>query len=236
MPRTRNVSAAALRSLSLCFIGVSLLAAMLFSAPAVAQEVADSDRPAVPTQVPATEEESPTEGKVLTEDKVSSPGPHVSGAVSAGRTDQAQLHKHPTLLSMLRRNNELRKMVKLPPHRINARLTKAAQDHARYMARTGGFSHYTNGGPQYRARKYRFRGMVRENIAYGYRNVSRAFTGWRNSGGHWASIVSRTTDAGFGYAVSSTGTAYWVAVYGNPVNEPETTTVEPDVFSETVID
>src|SRR5687768_4877679 len=40
------------------------------------------------------------------------------------------LHRHPTLLSMLRRNNEIRRRLGLAPHRINPALTKAAQDHA----------------------------------------------------------------------------------------------------------
>jgi uncharacterized protein YkwD len=46
--------------------------------------------------------------------------------------------------------------------------------------------------------------------------VSDAFHSWQNSGGHWASIVSGTTDAGFGYARGSDGRGYWVAVYGTP--------------------
>src|SRR5688572_27826910 len=63
------------------------------------------------------------------------------------------LHRHPTLLAMLRRSNLIRRNVGLRPQRINPALTKAAQDHANYMAATGDFSHYTNGGYQYRAQK-----------------------------------------------------------------------------------
>jgi uncharacterized protein YkwD len=125
------------------------------------------------------------------------------------------LHEHPTLQRMLGRNNELRRGRGLRPHRINPELTKAAQDHAVYMARTGNFSHYSNGGPQGRASRWGFRGMVRENIAWGQHDVGDAFHTWQNSGGHWASIVSNTTDAGFGYAVGANGRGYWVAVYGN---------------------
>jgi len=92
-------------------------------------------------------------------------------------------------------------------------LTAAAQDHANYMARTGQFSHYTNGGPQGRAYKYGFGGGVRENIATGG-GVDNAFVMWQNSGAHYASIVSATTDAGFGYAVGPNGATYYVGVYG----------------------
>src|SRR5262245_43289767 len=75
------------------------------------------------------------------------------------------LHRHPTLLGMLRRSNDVRRRLGLRPHRINPVLTKAAQDQANYMAQTGQFSHYVNGGPQYRAGKYGFRGGVLENLA-----------------------------------------------------------------------
>ena len=127
---------------------------------------------------------------------------------------QRLLHEHPTLLGMLGRNNLIRGRMGLRPHRMNPALTRAAQDHANYMAATGSFSHYTNGGPQYRAQRYGFRGGVRENIAFNQRSVDSAFATWQASGAHMASIVSGTTDAGFGYAVAPNGATYWVAVYG----------------------
>ena len=127
---------------------------------------------------------------------------------------QRPLHRHPTLLSMLRRNNEIRRRLGLIPHRINPALTQAAQDHANYMARTGDFQHYSNGGPQYRAGRYGFRGFVRENIAYNYRSVEDAFSVWQGSSGHYASIVSGTDEAGFGYAIGPGGAIYYVGVYG----------------------
>lgn len=125
------------------------------------------------------------------------------------------LHEHPTLLQMLRRNNDLRSRVGLRPHRIHPALTKAAQDHAVYMARTGEFSHHSNGGPQGRAQRWGYRGLVRENIAWGQVDVNDAFQSWQTSSGHWASIISNTTDAGFGYAIGRDGRGYWVALYGN---------------------
>jgi cysteine-rich secretory family protein len=141
----------------------------------------------------------------------------LSVAAQRGFAEEAKpLHEHPTLVQMLFRNNELRRQMGLRPHRISPELTKAAQDHANYMANTGVFSHYANGGPFARAIRYRFLGGVRENIAMGQGNVTHVFSTWRNSGGHWASIVSNTTDAGFGYALGPGGTPYWVAVYGTP--------------------
>ena len=135
--------------------------------------------------------------------------------------EQPPLHRHPTLLAMLRRSNLIRRNAGLRPQRINPALTKAAQDHANYMASTGDFSHYTNGGYQYRAQKYGFKGGVLENIAAGFGTVDGAFNTWQSSGAHYASIVSGTSEAGFGYAVGPNGGTYWVGVYGSPAKGDE---------------
>ena len=144
-------------------------------------------------------------------------------AMLAGASDEktsaapkkTPLHEHPTLVRMLDENNRLRASVGLSPQQISPELTKAAQDHARYMARTGNFSHHSNGGPQGRAVRYGFQGFAGENIAMGQPTVASAFSSWRSSSGHWANITSGTTLAGFGYAIAPSGSTYWVAVYGN---------------------
>jgi uncharacterized protein YkwD len=135
------------------------------------------------------------------------------------------LHRHPTLLRMLFRNNTVRNRFGLRSHRVHPALTKAAQDHANYMARTGDFSHYSNLGPSGRASKYGFRYGVMENIAYGYSSIEAAFAAWQASGGHWANMSSNSSVAGFGFAKSSNGTTYWVAMYGTaPASESEAIT------------
>src|SRR5436189_162548 len=55
---------------------------------------------------------------------------------------------------------------------------------------------------------------VLENIATGG-GLDNAFAMWQNSGAHYASIVSGTTDAGFGYAVGPNGATYFVGIYGS---------------------
>ena len=52
---------------------------------------------------------------------------------------------------------------------------------------------------------------------------------WQNSGGHYASIVSGTTEAGFGYAIQPGGTPYWVGVYGSPALGDETGETEDQI-------
>lgn len=122
---------------------------------------------------------------------------------------------HPTILSMLARNNSTRTSRGLRPMALSTRLTAAAQNHANYMARTGSFSHYSNGSPQGRVAQHGFRGGVLENIATGQPSVEGAFNTWTASGAHYANMMSHSDVAGFGYAVGSNGQAYWVAVYGN---------------------
>lgn len=177
---------------------------------------------------------------VLADEATTTPVRKAEGSSESSVSQQAQgevvqqarpLHRHPTLFRMLQRNNGMRRSAGLRAHRINPALTKAAQDHANYMARTGVFDHYANSGPQGRAGKYGFRGGVRENIAYGTRSVDGAFNMWHNSGAHYASIVSGTAEAGFGYAVSSNGQAYWVGVYGTPPAGDETGETEEFVAS-----
>jgi uncharacterized protein YkwD len=125
------------------------------------------------------------------------------------------LHEHPTLVQMLAENNRLRASVGLPSQRMSPELTSAAQDHAWYMARTGAFSHFANGSPSGRAARHGFHGLAAENIAMGHRTVKSVFQGWRSSSGHWANITSGYSLAGFGYAIASDGSGYWVAVYGD---------------------
>ena len=135
-------------------------------------------------------------------------------ATTKATTKKVPLHEHPTLVRMLEENNRLRAGVGLPAQRISPALTRAAQDHARFMARTGSFSHYSNGGPDRRCVKHGYDGSAAENIAMGYRSIKGVFQGWRTSSGHWSNIRSSAKVAGFGYAKSSDGSGYWVAMYG----------------------
>ena len=121
---------------------------------------------------------------------------------------------------MLAKSNAIRTQRGLKPHRENASLMAAAQDHAQYMARTRTFGHYSNGGPAGRAARHGFDAGVLENIGYGYATTDAMFVVWTNSGGHRANMLSGTTDAGFGWAIGGNGTPYWVAVYGTPPAEP----------------
>ena len=126
-----------------------------------------------------------------------------------------ELYKHTTILDMLKASNAIRNRQGLKAHIINKQLCIAAQNHANYMAKTGDFSHYSNGGPSGRAARHGFHGMSAENIAMGQLNVGSVFQSWHSSSGHWANITSNATLAGFGYAISPGGTGFWVGMYGD---------------------
>lgn len=206
-----------------------LLAPALFVAVASADE-AQSPAPAQPAAQPAAAQSATqADSAKPAEGDASTAGTQSSGEQSAEGERKRIFHRQPIFLGMLRRNNDIRRRVGLFPHRINPALTAAAQDHANYMARTGQFSHYVNGGPQSRANKFGFRGGVRENIAYGTRSIDGAFNMWQNSGAHYASIVSGTSEAGFGYAVGSGGQVYWVGLYASPARGDSTGETETDL-------
>ena len=132
---------------------------------------------------------------------------------------EVDILQHPTILEMLRVNNFLRRSVGKREHQLSRELTNAAQDHARFMAKSSLLSHYANGNPNYRAAKYDYVGSVRENIACGLDTPQGCFYLWHASKAHWAAICSNAQDVGFGCAANSKGRKYWVALYGWPANE-----------------
>lgn len=57
-----------------------------------------------------------------------------------------------------------------------------------------------------------------ENIAYGQKTPAQVMSGWMNSPGHRANILSATyTNMGCGVAKSSTGVYYWTQLFTKPL-------------------
>ncbi len=119
-------------------------------------------------------------------------------------------------IAMLKANNNLRVSIGLEPQIVSAKLTKAAQFHADYMARTLDFSHDRNLGLTGRIQHFGYDGTACENIAYGCKTVALTFDTWRGSRRHWSNIICDAPQVGFGHAVSAKGTPFWVSVYGYP--------------------
>jgi uncharacterized protein YkwD len=54
-----------------------------------------------------------------------------------------------------------------------------------------------------------------ENIAMGYSDIESVVDGWMNSPGHKRNILNpKFNKAGFGYAKTPDGPAYWCAQFG----------------------
>ncbi|MGL5810129.1 MAG: CAP domain-containing protein [Nocardioides sp.] len=119
----------------------------------------------------------------------------------------------PYALRQLRRINTERAAAGLRPLRLGRCLTRrAAQPWAKHMARTGDFNHQDLGPVMNTCDRF---STVGENIAYGYRNNREVMSGWMNSPGHRANLLSPNyTHVGLGLKRNADGTKYWVQNFG----------------------
>ena len=129
---------------------------------------------------------------------------------------EIEITENPTIQEMFRVSNLLRRGSGKREQRLSPELTNAAQDHARFMARSNILSHYSNGTPHLRAAKWNYEGSVRENIATGLSTAQGCFWLWSKSKPHWATILCSAQDVGVGCAASEQGRQGWVAGYGYP--------------------
>ncbi|HET9651503.1 MAG TPA: CAP domain-containing protein, partial [Usitatibacter sp.] len=130
--------------------------------------------------------------------------------------------------AVVSRTNALRREAKLPEVHVEPRLTRAADEFARYMARTGRYGHEADGRePPQRAEAHGYDYcIVLENIAYHY--DSRGFEtgrlardiveGWKGSPPHRRNMVNAdVTQVGVAIARSdATGYYYTVQMLGLP--------------------
>jgi hypothetical protein len=120
----------------------------------------------------------------------------VTASVEKEMDPNAWLTKHPVILKMMELENQERARYGLPPLRLNPQMCLAAQQHARWMAETGYYTHSNLGWP--------------EIIHAGPRTPEDAVNGWIYSPAHHGIMLSGS-EAGFGYAVNG-GVGYWVTV------------------------
>ena len=123
---------------------------------------------------------------------------------------------------LLLRTNAERRTAKLAPLTRSINLARAAEMQAGQMARANLLEHdiptaaHPTLGARLAAVQYPIR-AAGENIGEGYREPAAAVTGWMASSGHRANILSPSyTEIGAAVAQSSTGTLYWVQVFGRP--------------------
>ena len=118
--------------------------------------------------------------------------------------------------------NAARKQNGQTPLKVNSKLAQAAQIHAQDMARLDRMEHELTGAslPTLLDRAhhvgYAF-STLGENIAYNYDGVASVMTGWMNSPGHRANILSADyTEIGVGIATNARGEPYYCQVFGRP--------------------
>jgi len=118
---------------------------------------------------------------------------------------------------LLVEHNQYRAAANKPPLAMDAQLTLAAQEKSALVARIQSLDHYANGGYTAAATRHGYKwSMVSENLAQTFRPDAReASLVWRNSPGHYASMVGNYRDAGFGYTRDLAGRIWWVAIFGN---------------------
>lgn len=109
-------------------------------------------------------------------------------------------------------NNE-RSKVGLAPLRLSWQLSRVARYKSQDMIDKGYFSHQspTYGSPFVMMKAFGIKYMsAGENIAYGQKTATSVMTGWMNSAGHKANILSKNySEIGVGLAKKSNGTLYW---------------------------
>jgi uncharacterized protein YkwD len=108
-----------------------------------------------------------------------------------------------------------------PPLGLSRKLSEAAAEHARAMARRNFFDHRGADGSQPKDRVLRAGYQPRltgENIALGPESAEEVVAGWLASPGHCANIMdSRFQDIGIGLASGrGRGKIYWVQTFGAP--------------------
>src|SRR6186713_887558 len=109
-----------------------------------------------------------------------------------------------------------------PSLSVSQKLSKAAEVHARDMARKKFFEHRGSDGSQPKDRVIRagyHPRLTGENIAYGPESAEEVVAGWLASPGHCANIMdSRFQSIGVGLAIGrKRGEIYWVQNFGAPI-------------------
>ncbi|QDU29087.1 Cysteine-rich secretory protein family protein [Anatilimnocola aggregata] len=117
---------------------------------------------------------------------------------------------------LLKLHNKEREEADFEPLSLNAKLTKAAQSYAEYLAKSGEFSHTAKGTMRSRVEDEGYdANEVGENIAKGQAAASDVVKGWMESETHKGNILSEEfSEVGFGFATDEKGQMIWVTVFG----------------------
>ncbi|MET9463790.1 CAP domain-containing protein [Streptomyces sp. NPDC006544] len=168
-----------------------------------AQPVAGTTPPAMPQEPQEPQEPQPAEPPA---------GPAASTGPAAPEASQAPTGAQAEVLALV---NTERAAAGCPALTVNAKLTKAAQDHSADMAAHSNMSHTGSDGsdPGQRITRagYEWR-TYGENVAYGYSTPAKVMEGWMNSPGHKRNILDCSyKEIGIGLAQPG---QYWTQDFG----------------------
>lgn len=123
----------------------------------------------------------------------------------------------------MRKISKVRRKHGLGAISTDPRLMKAANNHAKYLGRTGKFGHEFGPSTRFKKRIFDvgFQQSAGENIGVGYRSIDAAITGWMNSPKHRKIMLKRKFSVG-GIALKRNisgknprYTYYWVLIMGS---------------------
>jgi uncharacterized protein YkwD len=128
-----------------------------------------------------------------------------------------ELSPQKTREELLKLHNQERKKEDLSPLRLNPDLTRAAQEYAEFLARSGEFGHKIKGTPRSRVKDAGYKPKaVGENIAIGQPTPSLVFKDWLESKVHQENILREDfSEVGFGFATDKEGQMIWVTDFGD---------------------
>ena len=126
----------------------------------------------------------------------------------------------PVIEQLVEAHNQARAGEKLPPLKLEALLTKAAEVQSRDMAGRERMGHDGTDGstPEQRVKRigYHYQ-RTGENVAMGYRDVPQVIQAWMDSPGHRKNILGDFTEIGLAKVVGEDGKPYWTAEFGTPM-------------------
>lgn len=136
---------------------------------------------------------------------------------STGRTGVAATRNAGPALSLA---SARRGLFGLPEVVSSARLMRAAQAHANFMARNGIMGHVGAGGStmsqRIKASGYQAC-FAAENVAYGQSTAQEVMVAWMNSPGHRRNILDdRASQAAVASATDGAGRVYWAMLLARP--------------------
>jgi uncharacterized protein YkwD len=121
---------------------------------------------------------------------------------------------------LLATHNKVRAEEKLPPLKLNSRLSDAARGHARDMAEHTKLTHDGSDGSDVKTRikrtDYHYQ-EIGENVAAGQESAGEAMNTWLDSPPHRENILGNFTELGGAVARGSDGRNYWCVEFGRPM-------------------